>query len=133
VEIPKGGRVSPLVASCGPLIWDPTQWAFFSYGQPYIWIAPPDERYDFGGNALRKMLRRPPQKTGRRIRIAGLDVTEWCGRRKTLYLGELGWLANLSPAELGDARKVYSWLERHAFKAWVPIDNWTEVMGEEAR
>jgi hypothetical protein len=110
-------------------IWDPTQWAFLGYFS-YIYVGPSDERYDSGGNALRKLLRRPPQKTGRRIKIDGLDVVKWFGRRKALYLGELGWLANLSPEELGNARKMYSWLKRSGFQSWVPVDNWTMVMEE---
>lgn len=109
-------------------IFDPTQWVFFGK-MPYIYRGELTRDYDKGGNLVRSLMRNPPSRTGRKIKLDGFDFAPWFPKRKALYFGELIWLANLPPDEFGSRTKeIYTWLKKHKLSALVPIDNWKEVM-----
>lgn len=137
-------------------ILDPTRWSFEGV-EPYIWIGPGDApEYDEGNNTLSEMMlsRTPwPEPDGsktyrfelmaeivREVEHHGAELTEdeidgldYNHIECHLTGPQVFWLANF-PITLYStpdyAREVYTQIEEHGFRAYVPLDNWKAVMGK---
>lgn len=135
-------------------ILDPTRWSFEG-AAPYIWIGPGDTPdYDEGNNTLAEMMlsRNPwPEPDGsktyrfellaeivREVEHHGAELTDeeidgldYNHIECHLTGPQVFWLANF-PITLYStrdyAREVFTQIEEHDFKAYVPMDNWEAVM-----
>jgi len=127
-------------------ILDPTRWAFEG-SKPHLYVGENDV-YDEGGNQLREaMLSGPPRfdpdDMVYEITKGLLPTKAWNWLEKTLGLdkvfqdgyepgmvseNQLRWIAHVNPKRMeGNAREVFSMLEKLDLRAMVPIDNWTMV------
>jgi len=128
------------------LIVDPTRWAFECV-KPYVYIGVNNGEYDFGGNDLKKKLRRPCPPFNPKDKVFDYSVlrpeiqhmlslffvinfshpVKSAGRINTIIsLHQLGWLANLPPDMFyveDSAKEIYLWIAYMGWKAFIPIDN----------
>jgi hypothetical protein len=121
------------------LLFDPTRWVFEA-APPYLWRGPPGDEYDEGGNKWRVSRRTPPPeydpgqrsyevprkllKAGARAHIERLLQVRSEQPRGRLSMGQLMWVANAAPDELGrHAAAFYEALAELGLRSFVPIDN----------
>lgn len=124
----------------GFTIVDPTRWAFDSVNAPYVHKCDADdEDYDFGANQFRmRFLSRPPEfdKTAKAF-IVPPDLMGFVGtlvdvNDYKISIGQLMWLSNLPIQVLGAfARPMYEFIVDSGNTAFIPIDNYTEILGGE--
>lgn len=128
---------------------DPTRFVFEAV-KPYIY-AGPNDYYDEGGDALRKLMRKPPpafDATQPTFFLSSdvLSSPAWFHVMELLQFTEeedaerdltevcrdqLLWLASAPYEELGPrAKDIYLCLEKLGKRTYVPIDNWRRAMAE---
>lgn len=127
-------------------ILDPTRWAFEGK-KPYLYVGK-DSVYDEGGNQFRGAMQGDPpefdpcEKT-HEITKEILPTKAWNWLEKTLGLDrimedgyepgtvteeQLHWVAHVDPRRMdGNAKDVFSMLEKLGMRALVPFDNWRMV------
>lgn len=120
--------------SLGPhIVCDPTRFVFEGV-DPYVYIGP-DTHYDPAGQMLRleHYAARPcppagPDEPLYKIQI-DMDVARALDLSSTsLTKKQIFWIANLPLAVLGTAAKdVLGAIAKAGFKAFIPVDSWTEA------
>lgn len=124
-------------------IVDPTRWVFLAE-KPTIFVGDrkaSGHEYDEGGQVFRSLVSRPYPNPGEpkgrpglpnlRLRLpkafcAEFDISDEISEMQA------HWIANLPVSAFGPyAERIYAALRRHRCKAFIPIDNWRAVMGDD--
>lgn len=119
------------------MIIDPTRWVFEDV-KPYIYYGFDNEEYDFGANEVRRSIRVPFPKLDKERSIPFSELPKavqaickpYTKKQKVIGIGQLLWMANLTPVELGkDIKKFYQYLIDTNRGGFVPCDNMKDIMG----
>jgi hypothetical protein len=113
-------------------ILDPTRWAFEGK-PPFLYVGPPGNDYDEGGNLHRWATMQPPPTyraedivvPATRMSLFGhLAMLDLLGNPSSITVPMLVWIANLPVELLGDlAATVYADIVTVGHEALIPVDN----------
>lgn len=123
-------------------IIDPTRWVFEAK-KPYIFCGDDAEGfYDEGGNQWRENNIGGPPDFDANEKLFDVCLSDEAHEyvseilcddiREKLSMGQMFHIANRSPQILGVyTQQVYEWLRGIGCKAFVPVDNWMLIIGQE--
>lgn len=122
-------------------IVDPTRWVFDDVAPFMFETDVKDNHYDRGSNMLKEAFRTPPPEYNEDEKTFDVNDTRidfimalYLANQKVvrkISVSQVVWLSSLSLMTLGsNAHDIFSWIENNGMRAFIPIDNYREIIGE---